>query len=211
MTTLNQCLLRGKVTVGQDKSAPMTANGRKEYPALSWAWHDDIGYAFPTPAKVTLGEAPQKGSWKAVYSAGSAELETKDVFAMRLDHGTKPQQAAYAYVILPSVSAEQVRTYAARPDLEILSNTAVIQAAKCGGLAMVVLYQPGQLAYASGKQIAVDQPCLVMVQETNEGPKLTVTDPTQKLEMVNVTLNGNAVKIQLPQGPNAGSSIGSRQ
>jgi len=207
VTSLNQCLLKNDVVVCQENAAPATVTGRKEYLALKWTWHDGVGYFLTAPAKVTVGGATQEGSWKAVFSAGSADPVKKDVFAMWFDHGIKPGKAAYSYVILPSVSAEQMQAYAKKPDVEVLSNTGDLQAAKCGGIAMAVFYKPGQLSYAPGKQITVDQPCLVMVQESAPGVKLMVADPTQKLEKVNIVLNGKPAEIQLPQGAKAGSSV----
>lgn len=207
VTSVAQCLQRGDVKMGQQNALSTVAVGRKEYPAVEWAWHDGVGYVFPTPEKVTLGSAPQQGAWKSVFISGSAAPITKDVFALWMDHGTKPQNGAYRYVLLPSVTAEQVQAFRKNPDVQWLSNTTALQAVQCGGIAMAVFYQPGKLVYAPGHQIEVNQPCLVMVQETAQGPKLTLADPTQKLQSVGVVLNGKATTVALPQGPNAGSSV----
>jgi chondroitin AC lyase len=211
VTEVNQCLQQGDIIVGQENTLPMTVTDPKDpkgYPGLEWAWHDGVGYVFPTPQKVTLGDAKREGSWKKnVYETGRDTPVSKEVFEIYLYHGCKPKHADYSYVILPLVTPEQVQAFVKTPDVEWLSNTVDIQAVKSRGLAMAVFYQPGELVYAPGQQIEVKQPCLVMVRETAHGPKLTVADPTEKLSSIDIVLNGKSTTIQLPQGSDAGRSV----
>ena len=206
-TSVNQCLLNGPVSVGHDNQAETLPPGRKDYAALQWAWHDGIGYVFPQPAKVTVGGAEQKGSWQAIYVAGSTDPVAKQVFSLWIDHGMTPRDASYAYVILPVASEAQVKAYSKTLGAVILDNTAKLQAVRCGPITAGVFYEPGQLAYAPGKQLAVAQPSLVMIKVTPQGTSLTVADPTQKLTELEITLNGKSVKIPLPAGPEAGRSV----
>jgi len=207
-TSFNQCLLKGPVIAGHDNQTDTVATGRQAYAALQWAWHDGTGYVFPRPVKATLGGAAQTGSWKEnVYRSGSPEPVARDVFSLWVDHGAKPRDASYACVIIPSATTEQVQAYAKKPDAEILSNTARLQAVRCARTIAAVFYQAGKLDAAPDQRIAVDQPCLLTITKTPDGSKLTVADPTQKLDGLTVTWNGRPVKIQLPAGDKAGSGI----
>ena len=100
-----------------------------------------------------------------------------------------------------------MQAYAKTPGAVVVSNSVRVQAVTCGKAAAAVFYQPGQFNYAPGRQVAVDQACVVMVKESPQGATLTVADPTQKLTEVNVTCHGKTSTVHLPGGANAGSSV----
>ncbi|MDD5349245.1 MAG: polysaccharide lyase 8 family protein [Chthoniobacteraceae bacterium] len=204
-TSVNQCLLRGPVTLDGEKNV----TGHRAIAHLRWAHHDGVGYLFPRPAAATLDAGPQTGTWKEVYKAGAPEPVTTDVFSLGVDHGVKPGKADYAYLLVPNVTVEQVQALAAKPTVEILSNTAELQAVRHPGqkLTLAIFHQPGQIPCQNGTLLAVDHPCALIVRETAGGPAVTVSDPTQKLQAITVTLGGKSSKIVLPEGPLAGSSI----
>lgn len=206
-TSVNQSLLNGPVVTGQGNQTETLPAGRKDYAALQWAWHDGTGYVFPQTAKATVVGGEQKGAWTNVYVAGSPEPVVKNVFSLWIDHGMSPRDASYAYVILPAATEKQTRDYFAKPAVEILSNTADLQVVRCGAATSGVFYKPGALAYAAGKRLSVTQPCLVLIKEDVQGAVLTVSDPTQKLASLDLTWNGKSVKVTLPAGADAGSSI----
>jgi chondroitin AC lyase len=207
VSSLNQCCLNGAVMAGHDNEVEPVPLGRKTYAALQWAWHDGAGYVFLQPSDVTVGGGAQEGAWTNVYAAGSPAPVAKDVFSIWIDHGSKPHDASYAYVVLPGASEAQVQAYAKTPGAEIAGNTVRLQAVTCGTAAVAVFHAPGRFSYAPGQDLAVDQPCLVMVKETPQGLKVTVADPTQKLKDVNVTCHGKTSRVQLPEGANAGRSV----
>ena len=128
-TSVNQCLLRGAVTVQDGDTVTALPTGRQTRSGLKWVQHDGVGYVFPEPMTVTVGGQAQSGSWKSVYSAGSADTVTKDVFSLWIDHGPNPN-SHYGYVVLPDASVSQVESYAAAPTVELLSNTAGLQAVR---------------------------------------------------------------------------------
>lgn len=210
VTTFNQSLARGTVTAQRNGDKPMTVGSRTEIPSLSWAWHDKIGYVFPTPANVTVGPARQTGNWKDIFITGPDAPVTKDIFSIWQDHGSKPSNANYACIVLPNTTSTQVGEYARNPDVRILANSSTLQAAQSQDLTMAVFYKPGELEYGPAKKVAVDVPCLVMLREEGSETTVFVADPTQALKTVNITLNGQRLSMQLPQGMYAGQSIKSK-
>lgn len=87
-----------------------------------------------------------------------------------------------------------------------------------GTLAGIAFYKPGKSELWDG--ISVDQPCVVMVRKRDSGMELSVSDPTQMLENLTVTLHGawtgegaaaagnqTSVAIALPGGPEAGKTV----
>ena len=55
-SSVNQCLAKGYVVVKAGEGGPgKAAGGVQEYSDLQWAWHDGVGYVFPTPQRVDSG------------------------------------------------------------------------------------------------------------------------------------------------------------
>lgn len=207
-SSVNQCLARGDVIVAVGEGRAETAGvGVRKYENLKWAWHDGVGYVFPQPQQVSLGSQPQTGAWNLVNGRAKPDPVTVDVFSAWVDHGDKPRDATYSYLLLPGASREETGARAAKPDVVILENSAKLQAVRHTGLrqTQAVFYQPGVLDFGEGRKLAVDQPCVVLVDEA--GGKLAIADPTQLLRDVTVTLDGKAAKLALPSGAMAGATL----
>ena len=101
------------------------------------------------------------------------------------DHGKDFSGAEYAYTILPGISAVQTTAYAGNPDVEILANTARVQAVreKNLGISGYVFHQKG-----SFDGITVNKPCIVMTRQTGDTLTVTVSDPTQSLNRLCVSI-----------------------
>src|SRR5690606_6780803 len=128
---------------------------------------------------------------------------------------THPQDATYAYIVLPAKSESQTRTYAHQRPTEVVSNTKEIQAVsnKRLGVHYAVFYEPGKVVFPEGVSLATDQPALFMIRITENGvARVTVADPTRKLDKVTFRLefatgNDTIRAVQLPQGTLAGKSL----
>ncbi|HSI87292.1 MAG TPA: polysaccharide lyase 8 family protein [Candidatus Methylacidiphilales bacterium] len=218
LTSVNQCLLSGPVSVGVTAGTEKAEGAPKEYAGAQWVWHDGTGYVFPQATTVTVGAGEQKGSWRTVYESGPAEEQKRNVFSLWIGHGEKPKGASYAYVVLPGATDAQTKDYAnsGSSRTTILHNTGDLQAVKCGTTAIAVFYKAGAFRVSLGdgateQEISVDQPCLLIASQTPQGLKVTVSDPTQKLSKITVTTDTAGKKqtwnTVLPTGPMAGSSI----
>lgn len=207
-SSVNQCLAKGDVMVAAGAAKPEKAGvGVREYPDLKWAWHDGVGYVFPSPQRVSLGFQEQTGAWNLVNGRAKPDPVTAEVFSAWIHHGDKPRDATYAYVLLPGASREQTEAMVASPTVQILQNTRELQAVRHAGRkrTQAVFHQPGALSFGEGRVIAVDQPCVLMLDES--GGRLAIADPTQLLKEIAVTLDGKATKIALPAGAMAGATL----
>ncbi|MDD5261996.1 MAG: polysaccharide lyase 8 family protein [Methylacidiphilales bacterium] len=207
-TSVNQCLARGGVAADAGKGPAAAPAGLREYATLKWAWHDNVGYIFPEPLNISLGSQEQTGRWNEISSGGrNQSTVSKNVFSIWINHGALPKEDHYSYLILPGVSLDALKAQAGAPDVTILKNTPALQAVRNARLKMTqaVFYEPGTLTYADGKTIAVDQPCILLLDENKN--RLRIADPTQKLAGITVTRDGAAVKYTLPAGAQAGSSF----
>ena len=110
----------------------------------------------------------------------------------RILHGENPTGATYAYAIMPYADNESAIEYLKNPEVEILSNTAAVQAVKKSalGISAYVFYEG-----ASIDGITVSAPAILTKTERDGEATLRVCDPTHKLKSLVITLIGErAVK-----------------
>ena len=176
-TTVNQCHLSGNVyLMGTDGTAAKVEPGSALNQAVSgWVWHNKVAYYFPQSSPIHLKAANQQGRWSKINFNQSGEEVSMPVFNLSIPHGSKPQQASYAYIIVPGISSPtMLKAYDMQP-VEILSNTANLQAVyhKKLDIAEVIFYQPGKLTIGS-TTLSSDKPCFMVAKNLSSGnPEIT--------------------------------------
>ncbi|SEI56677.1 chondroitin AC lyase [Dyadobacter sp. SG02] len=216
-TTVNQCLLKTDVTVSDaSNNVSVLNNGSRDYAGnLKWALQGNVGYYFPQAGLVSLSNQSQTGSWSSINTTGSTASVSADVFKLWFKHGVAPNNASYAYFVLPGkTSAGEMQAYNAS-DISILTNTSTVQAVRHNGLGIwqIVFYQPGEFT-ADQVTVKVDKACVVMLKNTTSSDvTVHIADPAQSAQQVYVGIKNNqfatmkAAAITLPTGAGAGSSV----
>jgi chondroitin AC lyase len=196
ITTLNQCLLNGKVIVQSTGGNTTLRPGKHPLSAVSWVYHDSVAYLFPLPADVTVNNTTATGTWRSVNHQAWATEDTvrKEVFTLTLDHGTQPHNAGYAYVVVPGIDAASIKGYTKKQPIRILSNTPDLQAVQHTGLnrTEIVFYKAGAITINPRITLEAASPCIVMIKTNITGnaiEEIAVTDPTQKLASIQLTTN----------------------
>jgi len=209
ITSVNQCLLRGEVATSEGVKEP----GAYDLAGPAWVHHDSVGYVFPEKAKLYLAPGPQTGSWRSINGRYPAEKETRDVFNLWLDHGTKPQAASYVYHIVPGIETKDLPAYAKASGVEVLANTPALQAVRHKALRITgaAFYEPGAIEMDGRPFIAVDQSCIVLVRRLAGGKlRVAVCKPNadaKRPKSVTVTVSGRRGKFELPTGSHSGESV----
>jgi chondroitin AC lyase len=208
-TTINQCWLSGQVNLDDNKSF-LTANEKLENP--SWVWHDGIGYSFLQDTKAVLSAEKQNGSWKAINNGYSDAKIEGNVFKLFIDHGSKPNNATYAYCVLPNISLQKMNSRASR-NITVLANNNEIQAVENKALQMlqVCFYQPQVFIHKKIK-ITIDKPCLMLIKNCESNiPEIWLSDPSQKQTEITITIQTKhktvTKKIMLAVNENRGKSV----
>ncbi|MBO9619876.1 MAG: hypothetical protein J7539_12675 [Niabella sp.] len=206
-TTLNQCWLQGKAVVDDN---PVHGISRLTNPFC--IWHDSIGYYLLQKNNVVLSVGEQNGSWKKINQTYSPEEVLGNVFKLFIDHGSKPNDAGYAYCVVPSISLQEAHSYPVN-DIEVVANNSSVQAVANSALQMVQVcfYTRGSFSYHQLK-ITVDKPCLLLIKKINgQQPELWVADPLQLETVVAITLQAGAKRmvktVQLPGDKYKGRSV----
>ena len=183
-TSVNQCLAASdEAVVSVDGKQEVLPAQETAYENADWVLHDGIGYLFPLGGRVVAGVQQQSGTWYDINnSVNRKEPVEEKVFTVSLDHGRQPENATYAYVVVPGKrTASEMEKYCKNNAIEILSNTADIQVVRHKKLDVwqMVFYRPGEFKY--GKlSVRVDKPCVLMVKKIDSRrPVVHVADPGQ--------------------------------
>jgi len=192
-TTLNQCLWNGDIIVMKDNARSILEKGEHDLKNVIWILHDRIAYIFPDPVSVNLNNQKVSGSWYTInHQSDSPKDEiTKEVFKLWLDHGSQPENATYQYIVVPSVSEQEIIAGNSNRNIEILINTPEVQAVKHSGLdiTQIVFYRAGEVLISGGLKLVSDGPGLVMVKMEGQKIKtISVSDPTRKLGKIHLSV-----------------------
>ncbi len=214
-TSLNQCWLRGEVwsglNSGMDEIQPQ---GLRTLESPKWIFHDSVGYIFPSATSLTIKNEEQTGTWYSINRQYSTDVAVGDVFSLWINHGVIPSDAQYEYVMLSGVSRDDVKNYADSIPFSTLSNTEDLQAVRheLQKVSGAVFYKEGYLLLRYGLAVEVDKPCIILVDESGDKYRVTVSNPLNTSSTVNVSLYTaggvkETVPFILPSGNNAGSSV----
>ncbi|MBT5831009.1 MAG: hypothetical protein HOH77_12550, partial [Candidatus Latescibacteria bacterium] len=197
--------------------------GRVEGDDARGLYHDGVGYYFLGEQNFVVQAETQTGSWKDLEANSTRpETITKDVFKMWVDHGAQPVDGAYAYAVMPGIDRDAFATQADDLPFKVLAQTSAVQAVEFAdrNLAQVVFFEAGNLKVLDTMDVSVNAPCLVMVQTDGQCVSLSVADPTQKLDQIQITIGGvfegtgavvegslTVVTVDLPQNEWAGKTV----
>jgi chondroitin AC lyase len=184
-TSVNQCHLVGDVYMANNGKLSKIGDGNHVKTTYQgWIWHNKVAYYYPESVAMNVKNGTQSGRWSKVNFNQSGDLVTLPVFNMWIDHGVKPTDGKYAYMVMPGIASPASLAAYDVNTVQILSNTAQLQAVAHNKLDMVqaIFYAPGELKYGN-TTLKAEKPCVVMVKKANNPePEILVSDPTQQEE-----------------------------
>jgi chondroitin AC lyase len=215
LTTLNQCHLRGPVAVSVEAGEKTPGKGRHKLENVRWVHHDRVGYLFPEPRAVTVRNEPQTNSWRRINRRYPANEGTLDVFSAWIDHGAKPKDSGYCYVVVPGIERKDMKRCAGSLAVKVIENTADRQAVHHPGpkVTGIAFYAPGRIAITDSLHVSVDKPCLVLVRSLPGKLQIAVSNPENRPLQVKVNVSakpegkGSALSFKLPDKLYAGQSV----
>lgn len=170
-------------------------------------FHDKTGYILLQPSQGKALTEKRTGVWKEIMSLYPDDFTgEKDVFSLWIDHGAKPKDASYQYMILPASTKEQVKQFDINK-IRVVNNTKDMQAVEFNGKIYVAAYSSVDMRLSKKISFACEGAGLFILEKAGESIKVTVADPTQKLKEQNLVINEKHLKINLPQGEMRGTSV----
>lgn len=185
------------VVDGEEAQAELGESGAA---GAEYAWiegnngTDSIGYYFPEGEDLEIKREARTGSFQDINGAvadGAAGSEdvTRDYLSLAVSHGDGTEEGAedYAYVLLPGRTEEETAEYASGSEIEIISNTAEVQAAadRSSGASGYQFWTA-----ASAGNVSADQASSVTMKEEDGTLKLGISDPSQTQDSVTIHVSG---------------------
>ena len=197
VTTLNQCMLQGPVSVKVHGRNEAVALGSHVLDAVDAVEHDGWLYTFLEPTRVSLFTGSAAGSWRRVFNNPSAspKVQSDNIFKLWIDHGEGATLGHYAYAIGPTESP---------PKVQVVANTADLQAVRFpDGTFAAVFWKAGAIAPFANARISVGSPCILAIHDH----EVFASDPSRRQGSLKIDWNGTEKPVQLPSGGYAGSTI----
>ncbi len=160
--------------IGVNGEAIKTSDKATVYEGVDYITVETFGgYYFPTKEDVTIK-----------HSGASANRYGQ----IYINHGTAPQDEKYAYVVLPEMTADEVAAYAANPDIVVVrahNFVSVVREVSSNTTGYVFWYG----TYAEGVRSSTAS-VVVKVDNKDGSFDYSVSDPTHKLPVLTLTLDG---------------------
>ena len=212
VTGINQCIRNGVIMMNsKNEGEEFLKDNRETLNNPGWILHDNIAYIFPAQGKIEFSGGVQKGNMQRIYGLGKDTLYSPKVFSLWFNHGVKPENETYQYIVVPEIDSDDLNIYTKDIPVLILLNSKEVQAVLHKNLRItgIVFYVKGEFEY-EGLIVNVDSPCLVLVDEKNK--TVSISDPSANLNSIKIgiTKNGKSVvdtSIELPSGGFAGKSV----
>lgn len=209
-TTLNQSKAENVYVDGK----LIDTNTKEKQMKATWLHNDDIAYIFPKETDVVINNYKQ--DMPSLWSEKDIEA-TPETFSAWVDHGVKPTEGSYEYIVVPNIDKNDVDAYMDTNEIEILSNTSSIHAVKHHGLKITQInfFEPGTLEYAPGKSITVDKKVNLIIDESSDDVLISIamTDISYNERISVVLKEGNkevSSDIVLYPAPYTGKTISFR-
>jgi chondroitin AC lyase len=173
-------------------------------------FHDNMGYIILSGDKISARDETRVGYWKEVMQMYPKDMtEENQVISLWLDHGKKPGNASYQYIILPLTTPEQIKSFNIG-DIQIISNdknSQIVFLPKEKTI-FIAVYEALDIKLPLNIRFETQHPGLFMIKSDQNGrPEITVSDPTQQLDFIDLKINGKEYRTSLPSGELAGTSV----
>lgn len=195
--------------INDDGSNKLIINGEEqeelpmehEVDKAEWAFlegkdsESNIGYYFPEPRTLHVKKEERKGAWSDINYTEPDDTIKRNYATMWYDHGVKPDDDTYSYVLLPGKSEEEVGAYAKDPDIDVIRNDGDVQAVADTNEQIL-----GANFWKDEKQTAGSltshQKASVTMQESDDALDVSVSDPTMKNDdVIELELDEEALKV----------------
>ncbi len=185
VTTVEQCL--------------SPAGGFSTDESGQWYFHN--GSAYHIISGDAYGEVDHRtGTWRNCVSgvAYADDSISADVFSLAIRHGVSPENASYAYAVVPAATSPIEHSF------EILACTDSVHAAASadGSLIYMVFFSEGEVETPAGK-FGAEQPCMMMLRDG----RLLLSDPSRTNYLLKYHTPSGKHEILVPTGLMGGTAV----
>ncbi len=157
-------------------------------------FHNKTGYIVLKADKLKATDEDRIGSWSDIMQTYPKEMiEQQRVISLWLDHGIKPQNSAYQYIIIPASTTQKVADFDLK-SIQVLHNSAEKQVLYLANERKIYIaaYKPVDLKLPLKTHFKSNQAGLFLIQlrgKVNK-PVVIASDPTEELMHIDISING---------------------
>ncbi|WP_111710248.1 polysaccharide lyase family 8 super-sandwich domain-containing protein [Lutibacter citreus] len=152
-------------------------------------WHQGSGYIINEGRNIVVNSETKTSNWNNVLDWYSKKEEAKNIFTLGIDHGENVKNEKYAYAVFPNIEKEDLaETYHNQP-YQIISNTKDVQAIQFNNYTSIVFHRPGTIKINNTTKLSSNVPVILMCKQNLNYLSIAVCDPTQKLELGQITVS----------------------
>lgn len=145
------------------------------------------GYYFLQEHDIVVEEYTRVGNWFTININGSPEGVRQDYMTLAINHGKMPEQASYAYIMVPSITKAQMENYKKHVPVRVIANEKSIQGIQYKNRMMLNFFEKGSIP-----GIQVSQPVSMALKDSTHYIEVTLCDPTKECqESLDLILDGN--------------------
>ena len=207
VTTLDQSWLQGPVTYASNGLKTLKLESEITNQKVAWVSHNHMTYVPLENTILDISNKTHKGSWHEIIAKYPNESILGDLFTIKVSSEMTPKNGSYAYAILPNFKPETAKPIDL--DFEIVRNDdqAQIVKSKENTLFLMVIYQPLKSAFKGLGQLEFKQPGLYQLENRDGEWQITLADPTQQQENVEILFDDKTYLFKMPTGDYKGKSI----
>lgn len=160
---------------------------------VSCVTENNISYVFPEKNDVHIKNGMVEGKWSDIGNSSDTAVYSEKCFSMWIPHGDNPYNDSYSYIVLPDCDSASAQSFAENMPISIISNTEKLQAVynSEAEVGYAVFYEAGKCSFNNKLQVRVTKPCILMLVKTSNGIEISVANPLQTTEKIDVTLTNS--------------------
>lgn len=208
-TSIEQRLKKGDLLQLNNKKWEAISGVKEINPASDRRFfHDKTGYIILSPSKGIVFSGSRTGRWCDIMQMYEPEEVKKEVVSLYISHGMKPQDGEYSYILLPASTPQKVKDFSLK-SIRILRNGKDVQAVSIDNNTtfFIAVYSNADLQLAGKFRFTAHTPGIYMIKKDGKKWKVSVCDPTQKLDSLSFKINDTLQTVSLPKGKNKGGSV----
>lgn len=159
-------------------------------------YHDHTGYIFLQPTACTAQTLKRYGQWHDFMSMYQPALVEGHLMSLYINHGLKPTNSSYAYLILPSTTVTKTAEFRLS-SVQVLNNDTIQQSLSLfeGRYFFITAYAPSNLQLNKNFLFEALSPGIYLIQIQNKKLLIYGADPTHLLTHLNIRINHQTIRL----------------
>ena len=147
------------------------------------------------------------GSWHNIIVKYPNDTILGNIFTIRVTPEIAPKNSTYGYAVLPNFDSKNIKSIDLSFEIVLNDKQAQIIKSKDSKVFLMSIYKPLKKKFKALGAIDFKQPGLYQLENIDNQWEITLADPTQKLDTMDIIFKGETYNFIMPDGFYKGKSI----